>query len=99
MKTWVELTPQQQKKGLDKALNSLLESILNGVRFDDEKNGDDLQARIDRAADKAEAMQTPWFTGEYVLDVCEDDLRGIAQATAEDSLYSESTEYVINGVA
>jgi hypothetical protein len=100
MKTFEQLTPEQQTKAVQQCLTNLLTGIAEGaIRFDDSKNADDLQARIDKACARAEQMQTPWFAHEYVLDTCREDLESIARAEAEDAQYSEPTEHVIGGVA
>jgi hypothetical protein len=96
MKTYQALTQEDQAKAREKALVELLEAILSGqIRFNDEANGDDLQARIDKAADEAEKMQTPWFTHEYIMDTCREDLEAIAGPQAEEALYPEPGEHVI----
>lgn len=69
MKTWKDLTEEQQEKALEKVINDQLEAVVTGaVRFNDEKNGDKLQQAIDEALEESERMQTPWFAGEYVWD-------------------------------
>ena len=70
-------------------------AITEGIRFNDAANGDDLQARIDAAGGKANAMQTPWFWSSYIMDTCQDDLEGMAAAYAEDALYPDQRERVI----
>ena len=80
-------------------MTSFLKAILEGgLRFNDEANGDDLQARIDKACDQADKMQTPWFAHEYIMDTCREELTGMALAQAEDSLYSEQNENVVSGI-
>lgn len=99
MKTYTELNPEQQSKAVDRATTDLLRAIVEGaIRFDDKRNGDDFQARIDAACQKAEEMQTPWFAHEYVMDTCKEEIVGMAQCDAEDALYSEPREVVIAGV-
>jgi hypothetical protein len=90
MKTYEELTPDDQKKVYERAFNALLTSICNGeIRFNDTLNQDDMQARIDRAFAKAEEMQTPWFAHEYMLkdEVLKDFMEGMARVDAEDGYY------------
>jgi hypothetical protein len=100
MKTFEQLTPEQQAKAVEKCLANLLEAICEGaIRFNDEANQDDLQKRIDAAFAKAEKMRTPWFAHEYILDTCREDLEGMARCDAEDALYSEPGERVIRGIA
>lgn len=99
MKTFSELTPEQQKAAVEKCTNNLLKEITEGtVRFDDKRNKNKLQKKIDAAWKKAEAMQTPWFAHEYIMDAIGDDIRGMATATAQDALYSEPDEHVIDGI-
>lgn len=100
MKTYSQLTEAQQEKAQESALNALLNAILEGaVRFNDELNGDKLQARIDAACEQAEKMQTPWFAGEYIVEAVGDELRGMARVDAEDAIYPERGEFVFMGVA
>jgi dihydroorotase-like cyclic amidohydrolase len=100
MKTYTELTKDQQEKAVEKELTGLLTGIIKGaIRFNDEMNDDDLQDRIDKACEKAEEMRTPWFMHEYILDTCREDLMGMALVSAEDALYSEQNENIIGGIA
>lgn len=88
VRTFEQLNEAEQEKAVDLAYNTFLSLVVRGaIRFSDEKNGDDIQARIDAAFAKAEAMRTPWFTTEYVHEAAGDDLRGFAQCDAEDALY------------
>lgn len=99
MKKYDELTAEQQEKSVNVCLDRLLTSIVQGcVRFNDELNQDDLQQRIDAAIEESNKNQTPWFASEFIMETCGDDLRGMAQCSAEDSLYSEK-EHVIFGIA
>ena len=94
MKRYHDLTETQQKQAVSQALNDLLQEIVEfgNLRFNDELNGDDLQARIDASISKAEAMHTPWFAGEYIMDTCKDDLEALAVPVAEDAWYLEPGE-------
>jgi hypothetical protein len=100
MKTYNQLTVEQKQKALDKEIESLVKAIMEGaIRFNDKKNKDNLQARIDAAWKKAERMQTPWFAGSYIMDTCKDEITGMAQCVVEDALYPESSETVIECIA
>lgn len=100
MKRYDKLNAEEQARAFDKALNRLLQDVTEGlIRFNDSLNGDDLQARIDEAHAKAEAMRTPWFAHEYIMDTCREDLEGMARCEAEDSLYSQPGEFVVAGIA
>ena len=99
MKRYNELNDQEQEQAVEKSLTSLLTVIIEGaIRFDDVKNGDDLQARIDRALEKADEMRTPWFAGEYILDAVGEELREMAQVDAEEAYYSEPYEVCYSGI-
>lgn len=89
MRTFEQLTKAEQEWAKEQALIDLLRAILErGLRFNDELNEDDLQARIDAAGEEAERMQTPWFAGECIMEAAGDDLRSMAQCDAEDAQYA-----------
>ena len=95
MRKFDQLTPAQQEKAAAHELTLLLTEIVQGaIRFNDKLNGDDLQARIDKALAQADKMKTPWFAHEYVMEACKEDLEGLARSKAEDALYPEPEEYV-----
>lgn len=94
MKTYAELTLAQQDKAVEHELNSILVDICEGVDYSDSP----LSERIAEAERKAEAAQTPWFLHEYVMETCAEDLKDLARFSAENSLYSEPHEFVIQGV-
>jgi hypothetical protein len=101
MKTFNELNKTQQTKAIQLAVNSLLEGIIEGaLRFNDELNQNNLQARIDKALAKAERLQTPWFASEILMEdkTVKQAIEGMAQCDAEDALYSEPSERVISNV-
>lgn len=90
MKKFEELTKEEQGQAVTCWMTHTLKAVCEGaIVFNDEANGDDIQARIEAAAQKAEQMQTPWFTPEYIMD--DDVVRGtllrVARANAEDSVY------------
>lgn len=96
MKTYEQLTPEQQAKARSQHVNHLLEAIIEGgLRFNDELNQDDLQARIDAAWAAAEKMQTPWFVSEYIMDTCRVEIEGMALCNAEDALYAEDDDPIV----
>jgi len=100
MKRFDELTQAQQRAAEDRFLCRWLKAVCEGtIRFNDELNHDTLQARIDKAIERANQMQTPWFAHEYVLDTCREDLEGLARADAQDALYPSADETVMAGVA
>jgi hypothetical protein len=94
-----DLTDDERTAAIEKATESLLTAIVEGaIRFNDELNHDDLQARIDGAFERAEAMQTPWFAGEYVMEVAGDDIRGMASCDAEDAMFPREDVRIIDGI-
>ncbi len=68
MRTYEQLTEEQQAKAQEFALKRVLECVLEGMRFNDELNGDNFQASVDKAIAKADEMQTPWFASEYIME-------------------------------
>lgn len=90
MKTYDELTAEEQGQAVTCWLVHTLKAVCEGaIVFNDEANGNDTQARIEAAAQRAEQMQTPWFTSEYIMDddVVRRILMRVALANAEDSVY------------
>lgn len=99
MKRFDELTDAQQNQAVKKCVNLLLKTIVEGaIRFNDAANNDNLQARIDAAWERANAMQTPWFAHEYIMETCREEIEGMARCTAEDSLYPGPEENVLSGI-
>ena len=93
MKKFDELTENQKNQVINNELGFLLEAIVTGViRFNDEYNQNDLQARIDKAITKANEMETPWFAHEYIMDTCEKELKEIAIALLQNCLFAEKNE-------
>ena len=100
MKRYAELTQEQRGEAVEKAAGKLLGAILEGgLHFNDSLNHDDLQARIDKAIAKAEAMRTPWFAHEYIMETCQEEIVGMATCDAEDAYYPEPGELTIGGIA
>lgn len=96
MRIYTELSESEQTQAREQCLTDLLTDITSGgIRFNDELNNDDLQARIDKAGEKAESMRTPWFWSEYIMDTCREELERTALCTAEDSLYPSPDESII----
>ena len=96
MKTFGQLTEAQKAAAITLCTTNLLHDICEGtIAFADDKNHDDLQARIDAAIKKAEDMQTPWFAHEYVMDTCANEIEGMARCEAEDALYNTERERII----
>lgn len=97
MRRYNDLNKKEKEKAFQKALASLLEAVVTGtISFNDALNHDDLQARIDRAIEKAEQMQTPWFAHEYIMDDehAKNELEAMARVDAEDAYYPEAGEIV-----
>jgi hypothetical protein len=84
------LSDAEQEQARERALTDLLMAVVEGaIRFNDPANGDDLQARIDRALAESERLHTPWFAGEIVMEdsVVAEAMTGMAQYDAEDAWY------------
>ncbi len=111
MKTYEQLTEEQQEKAREKALGDLITAVLEGLRFNDELNKETFQTSIDAAGEKADEMQTPWFTAEYIMEATYtseymegeqstgEHLRSMAQCDAEDAMYPEPDEHCVSGIA
>ena len=54
----------------NRAISDHIEFWLHIRSYDDEPE----KSNFKTAIDKAEAMQTPWFTGSYVYDYCKDEI-------------------------
>jgi hypothetical protein len=91
MKTFDELTKEEQERAIEQEMSQWLEAILVGAFcFDDEANGDTLQAAIDDAIARANRMRTPWFAGEYVMDARYNP--GEGHITEDDGLWPVSAQ-------
>ena len=99
--TFEQLTEEEKKAAIAADTTSLLKAIIEGMRFNDELNGDFFQARIDRAIQKAEDNRTPWFAHEYIMEdaSCKEQIEGMARCSAMDSLYSVPGVVVVSGIA
>jgi len=97
MKTYEQLSPEQREIATNNQITKILESILEGsLRFDDDVNGDTLQADIDAAIQEVEDCQTPWFAGECILENEETAkiLREMAYSQAQNCIYAEPHESI-----
>ncbi len=101
MKTYIQLTNDEQKAAIEKCVTNILKVILEGggSHFFEDYDNSTLKFRIDKAIATADEMRVPWFASEYIMDTCRDDINQIAEADAKDSLYSEPGEVVIAGIA
>ncbi len=96
MRKFDELTTEDRRKAIEGRLENLCGRLAEGaIRFNDELNGDDLQARIDAQLAKAEALQTPWFAAAMIREELEDDLIGMARIEAEEAIYLDKGELAI----
>jgi hypothetical protein len=95
IRTYNDLSDELKQTAVKICLSNLLKSITEGaIRFNDELNNSDLQARIDKANLEADKMQTPWFAEEYIMDTCKDELQAMAQSRAEDALYPTEENFI-----
>jgi hypothetical protein len=94
MKTYQELNQEQRAAAFDKCMSETLQAAVElGTQF----FPDELQAAADEAGRKADAMQTPWFIHEYLLDVPEikEHLEAEALETALNAFYPEPGELAV----
>ena len=90
MKTFAQLTEKQKNKAISHYASLIVEEIGKGnIRFNKS-----LQAKIDKSWKDAQAMQTPWFVGEYIMKSCAKEIARMALNQAEDALYPEKNEIV-----
>ena len=83
MKTYDQLTPEQQQEAREHCLQELLQLTCEGaLTFTDQ-----LQDKIEAAAQRAEEMHTPWFVGSYIMDTCKEEFEAMAKLDAERSFY------------
>jgi hypothetical protein len=100
MKKFTDLTQDQQEKAIAQCTTDLLKAICEGaIRFNDQSNNNDLQARIDKAIEIAEQKRTPWFSSDYIFKTCKEEIDAMARADAENAIYMEADEKAINGIA
>ena len=59
-----ELTDRAKEEAISDHINFMLEVIQQ----------EDASDNLKKAIDKAEAMQTPWFTGSYIYEYCKDEV-------------------------
>lgn len=77
MKRYDDLTEAQQELAVELFISRILSDIIEGsMRFNDEQNGDDFQAVVDAAIEKANDMQTPWFANEYIMEARYTPMKG-----------------------
>lgn len=92
MKTFNDLSEAQQAVAVRNRLQFLMEMICDGtLKFNDPE----IAAAVERAAQKAEDMKTPWFMHEYVMDEIGTQVTELAAAEARECLYAEPHEVVM----
>ena len=93
MKTFEQLSEAEKARANSLCLNHLLKAVVEGqIAF----TQSELSKKIKIAFDRAEQMRTPWFTHEYVMDTCRQELESIAKADAAAALYRDPGEVVLN---
>ena len=94
MKKYDELTKAQQSFAVDRELKFLIQDIVCGsIRFNAE-----LQVEIDNIVDRFNAAIENKLICEMIGEELGDELREFAQCQAENSLYAEPDEYVVEGI-
>jgi hypothetical protein len=56
------------KEAQDYAIDSLISLYIKCMPYDE------MSPDMKKACTKAEEMKTPWFTGEYIWEYCEDEI-------------------------
>lgn len=80
--TWADLTEAQREAAVDHRLTEILRGTCEGYITWRES-----QHLFVAAFAKAEAMQTPWFASEYVMEACGDLLRQVALSQSQNCFY------------
>lgn len=92
MRTFDQLTPNEQAAADVMAMKRLLERICEGrIRFLDRA----AQLKVNQAAKKANDNGTPWFMHEYVMDALADELRPLAQQWSRTAHYKDPGDLVL----
>ena len=85
VRTKVYQFSELSKEAQDKAINDCINDMIQYESHDHYENWPEFK----KAVDKAEQMQTPWFTGSYVWDYCKDGILN--------TLNDESNEFTVDG--
>ena len=64
-----ELSEEAKNEALTGALRFFCEAVAY----------EDMSDKMKKAVDKAEEMQTPWFTHEYMMDYAKDEVEALAR--------------------
>lgn len=97
MKTFDELTPEQQEEAVEKEAIRLLSALADGSTRRVNKR---LQAVVDEAWTEMERLSTPWFFGEAVWEEIGTDLKNLVLPTVEGQLFAEiDSPEVVYGIA
>lgn len=91
MKTFDQLTPDQQVRAIESQMSAQLTSICEGF-----VPHEGMRERIMQAAESAERMETPWFMFEYVMDTCAAEIRALAVLDCEVAIFREPHEFVLD---
>ena len=97
MKRYSDLTDAEKDLAFREALEIIVDSVcMSRIRFDDKKNGNDLQKRIDAILRNAN-LKRPWFVCTYLAkdEVINNALVDMAEEHAEAAFYPEPGERVI----
>jgi hypothetical protein len=88
MKLFDDLSLAQQERAVEESLRRILAAVTGGgLRFNDLANGNDLQARIDRARVQSEPTLEGWAA--LVLSTCREELQALARMAARDAVFTE----------
>lgn len=95
MKTWFDLSETTQQAVLAAQADQVLAALVIGaLRFDDERNGDSLQRRIDEAIEAASNGE-PQEAGRIIMERCGEDLLPFIERHCQRAIYVSPEELVI----
>ncbi len=95
MRTYTDLSESDQKRARGKALMLPLTAVSeSATRFNDELNGDNLQAKNNQAWDDAR-LRMPRLTHEHIIDEIRAEMEGMALYAAQNAIYPEPGTRVI----
>jgi hypothetical protein len=90
MRTFGQLSRDEKKKAIEKALTELVDCAANGlITF-----GQNLQSKINFAIEKALKENMQWSTQEYILESAKPELFLLAKGIAEDAKYKDDGELI-----
>ena len=91
MRTWNDLSEEEKTRAVAKIISEDLSMLVQGAIA--MPNPDD-QKKFEKACEDADKAYTPWFVGEFIMEVVGSNITLIAEAEAKEALYPESERIV-----